>query len=1126
MAHLSLGVLGSIQVSIDNTPITTLESVKVRALLVYLAVEADRPHRRETLVGLLWPEYPEQTARHNLRQALFNLRLVLDDYTAKPPYFLITRDAIQFNQESDYSLDLAQFNRYFFTCEENLSRCIEDCSIHASRLEEMIKLYRGEFLQQFFLEDSTEFEEWALVHRESLRQRVLDAHSYLANYYELHGDLQAARRHASRLLELDPWREEAFRQLMRVLALDGQRSAALSQYETCRRVLAEELGIEPSTKTRELYEQIRLGTLDIQTTQQPHVPSIPVHHLPVQLTPFVGRELELAQLGRLLVDPDCRCITLVGPGGIGKTRLALQAAGNHLNEFAQGAAFVSLAPVGSSVAIIPAIANAINFVFYGPGDPKVQLLNYLREKQMLLILDNVEQLLIEGPLQEDFAELLIEILQSTSGVKLLVTSRGVLNLQEEWIFEVRGLAFPEEEQTQGFDEFSAVALFVQRARRAFPGFVLNEADRAGVATICRLVEGMPLAIELAATWMRTLSPVEIAREIERSLDFLSASMRDLPERHRSMRVVFDHSWQMLSANEQQVLCQLSVFQGGFQRQAAEQVAGASLSSLSMLVNRMLLRRAAVGRYDLHELIRQYSATRLAADPQAYMAAQERHFVFFLALAKTADQGVKGPRQLEWLSQLEQDHDNLRAALEWALERGDGVSSDDELALQLSGALHWFWRMRGHFHEGRTWLMEALRRCPERNTPARASALLGMSLLTNGLGDLGAALAPAEASAVIYRELGDQRGLAEALTVAGLTLRWQGEATPGLDRLREALTIYRNAGDKWGEAWAMSSLGSYLADYSGDLTGRAMLEESAAILEDLGEKYLLTSVLISLGIVDMGLADYTAACKRFERGLAVAREIRHPWGIADALINLGCVFRMRGEYTTAQSCFEEAHQVYQEHGRSIWETDVLCALAENAIAQGIYSTARLHLQAAASLLESSENNWLQALVCYFRGLLAYYEGDAERAAVLLGETTVLAREGQYKPDLARSLVALGRVRLILGEIALAVKLLREGLDLFRELGHKLGIAIALEALASVSAVQGDGAHAVMLFATAHSLREAIDAPLPPVDHPAYDSAMASIRTQLGETAFDVAWEPAATRPFQEVVEEILKANDAV
>ena len=307
---------------------------------------------------------------------------------------------------------------------------------------------------------------------------------------------------------------------------------------------------------------------------------------------------------------------------------------------------------------------------------------------------------------------------------------------------------------------------------------MNGENRANVARICRLVEGMPLALELAATWVRALSPAEIAFEIERSLDILSASLRDMPERHRSMRAVFDYSWQMLSVDEQQVLCKLSVFRGGFQRQAAEQVAGASLSILSTLVNRTLLRRIAAGRYDLHELVRQYSAAQLATDPRAKTEVQGQHYAFYLALAEAAEQELKGRNQLEWLGRLEQDQDNLRVALEWALSN-DGLTPDgDELSLKLSAALRWFWRMRGYFHEGCNWLTEALRHYPEKRTAARASALMGMSMLANALGDLSAARAPAEESAAIYRELGAQEGLAEALMFEGLTLLWQGDTTQG------------------------------------------------------------------------------------------------------------------------------------------------------------------------------------------------------------------------------------------------------------------------------------------------------------------------------------------------------------
>lgn len=1118
MAHLTLDVLGPLRVWLDDAPVAKLESDKARALLVYLAVEADHPHRRGALVGLLWPDCPEPIARHNLRQALYNLRLAIHDQAATPPFLLISREAVQFNRLSDFTLDLAEFNALLQACEQDRSRG-HDPAIRAARLEEMVRLYRGEFLQHFFLEDSAEFEQWALVHRESLHQRILDVCNCLVDYYELHHDFQAARRHASRQLELDPWREEAHRQMMRALALDGQRTGALAQYETCRRVLAEELGVEPCATTRALYEQICAGQLEAEGARPSSIPTAPMYNLPASLTSFLGREQELVDLARLIADPECRCITLVGPGGIGKTRLALEVAQQHRADFAQGVAFVSLASVGSLEAAVKAIASAVNFHFYGPNDPRVQLFHHLREKQMLLILDNVEQLLIGGLRQAQLPELVLESLQRAPDIKLLVTSREVLDLHGEWVFEVRGLPFPAE-HTESPDEYPAVALFIQRARRASPGSVFDQADLAGIARICRLVEGTPLAIELAATWLRTLTPAEIAQEIEGSLDFLSASLHDLPERHRSMRAVFDQTWRTLSAREQQVLARLSIFRGGFGRQAAGQVAGASLPILSTLVNRTLLRRAAAGRYEMHELIRQYSAARLVADPEAHMAAQNRHYEYFLELARAAEQGLGGQDQLDWLRRLKQEHDNLRVALDWALENGYTAAGDDERVLRLSGALRWFWRMRGHFHEGRSYLDKSLQQCPARGTVGRAAALLGQGLLANALGDLNAARLPAEESAAIYRELGDHHGLAEALTLIGLTQVWQGEASQGQARLAEALAICREAGDRWGAAQALYRLGSALADYGGDPKGRAMLEESAAILENMGEKYTLAGVLASLGVVDVGFGDYVAARRRFEHSLAIAREIEHPWGMADALTNLGCVYRILGQYSTAQSHLEKARQVYQERGRSIWESDVQCALAENALAQGNLAAARLCLQAACNHLGSSENKWLQTLVCYLRGLLAHHEGETTVAVRLLEETTALAREAGYKPDLARSLVALGRTKRTLGEFPAASEALATGLDLFRALGHKLGIATALEELGALRTVEGDGLQAAILLATAHALRAGMGAPLPPVDRAAYDSVLAACRAQLGEIAFAETWARAAARPYQDVVEEAL------
>ncbi|MGH8631367.1 MAG: ATP-binding protein, partial [Burkholderiales bacterium] len=374
--------------------------------------------------------------------------------------------------------------------------------------------------------------------------------------------------------------------------------------------------LAPPIQTTRLRDLATAGLLDYTTAR-------PRDNLPTPPTPLIGRERELAEMARLLGDPQCRLLTLAGPGGIGKTRLAIEAADHQREAFADGAHFVSLAPIRSAEFIVPAIADAIGFAFYGAEDPKAQLLNYLSGKAPLLVLDNLEHLL-EG------VALLAEILERGPAVKLLATSRERLNLHGEWVLDIQGLPFPDEAGSAEVEGYSAVALFVQTARRAHVDFVLAAEERPAVARICRLVEGMPLGIELAAAWVRTLSCREIAQEIERNLadprqgmDFLAASMRDVPERHRSIRAAFDHSWNLLSAEEQQVMRQLSVFRGGFRREAAEQVAGATLPLLSALVDKSLLRRTEAGRFDLHELVRQYAAAQLQADPQDEFVTCER-----------------------------------------------------------------------------------------------------------------------------------------------------------------------------------------------------------------------------------------------------------------------------------------------------------------------------------------------------------------------------------------------------------------------------------------------------------------------------------------------------------------------
>ena len=733
MTRLTLTFLGPWQVTLDGESVTSFKYDKVRALLSYLAVEAGRPHRRETLMAMLWPELSETAARNNLRQVLVTLREAVGDRTAEPPYLLASRATIQFNPDSDAWLDVTAFTDLLAACDRHPHRSPDSCKTCARRLQRAAELYCGSFLAEFFLPDSVTFEEWALLKREWLQRQMLVALTRLTAYHERHGHYEQARHYARRQLELEPWREEAHRQLMRLHVLSGERHAALTQYEQCHRVLGEELGVEPEAETTALYEQIREAGEDVPIALERLVlPAERPHTLPPQTTPFVGRETELAEIGRLLDTIDCRLLTLTGPGGVGKTRLALQAAAGHLDAFADGIFFVPLVALHSSDLLIRAIANALKVEVEGASDPKTQLLAQLRHKEMLLVLDNFEHLL-EG------VDLLADSLRQATGVTLLVTSRERLNLQGETVFSVQGLSLPDgptgaPSSVAELENNDAVQLFVQSARRVRPDFALSPENQADVVDICRLVAGLPLVVELAAAWVRLLSCREIAREIQQNIDFLTTTLRDVPERHRSLTAVFDHSWRLLSAEEQAVLPKLALFQGGFRRQAAEEVAGASLATLAALVDKSLLQWNPTGRYVLHEMIRQYAHDKLQASGEMAIV-QAGHLHHYLNWAIMAESHLVGADIAGWLDQFEAEHDNLRAALAWALAHGEAESG-----LRLVGALWWFWYTRGYFSEGRAWLAQALAR-DDTAAPgeARARALQGAGVLAFAEGKRGRAL---------------------------------------------------------------------------------------------------------------------------------------------------------------------------------------------------------------------------------------------------------------------------------------------------------------------------------------------------------------------------------------------------
>jgi len=648
VAKLTLSLLGTSQIALDGRPIAYFRSINVQGILIYLALQPTQPVSRDVLAALFWPDETQNCARANLRQSLYQLRTLLGDIKSpQRPFFLITRHAVQLNPQGDYAVDVHQF----------LS------AIENHDLQTAVSLYEGELLPGFAC-NSAQFENWLCQERESLHHLAMSAMHELASDHLRASHLQEAQAIACRQLHFEPWSEAAHRQLMLAYALTDDRANALASYEECREVLHDELGLAPSPETTALFEDIKAGKFGPVSSDQPiQPPCRSSHMLPAETAPLIGRDLELAQVCNLFTRYGQRLVTIVGSGGMGKTRLAL-AAGYALREqYQNGVYFVDLAPLEQVDEIPVAIAAALDFQPPGKsGDLFPQLLIFLRDRQLLLMLDNFEHL-------QQGIEMVVNILEASPEVAILTTSRQTLNLASESRFELGGLEYPESLTPENAGDYTAVQLFLDSGRRVRSKFDLNENNIVGVIRICRLVQGMPLGLILAASWLKLLSPAEIADEIEGSLKFLAADLADLPPRQRSMQALFERSWSMLAPDEQAVLAGLSIFRGSFTRRAAEQVAGANLRILLSLASKSLVqRRTQDGRFALQELLRQFAAAKrqkrldCAKIPLA-------HCRYFARQVQEEFRRGLGFWPYHLPTALASDRDNIHRAWDFAIEQG-------------------------------------------------------------------------------------------------------------------------------------------------------------------------------------------------------------------------------------------------------------------------------------------------------------------------------------------------------------------------------------------------------------------------------------------------------------------------
>ncbi|GIK36631.1 MAG: hypothetical protein BroJett011_04640 [Chloroflexota bacterium] len=695
---------------------------------------------------------------------------------------------------------------------------------------------------------------------------------------------------------------------------------------------------------------------------QPSKPLTGVHHLPPQATPFIGRAEEVAEIVKLLTDPACRLLTLIGPGGIGKTRLAIQVATEIAGAFADGVYLVNLQPIHTADFLASAIADALDFSLRGHEEPVQELLHYLDKREALLVLDNFEQLLGTGG-----ADPLAGILEVCPAVKLLVTSREVLNLQEEWLYPVQGLSFPdsplppvqpgpfEETAMLEIEQYSAVQLFVERARRMRRDFALAD-ELTPVVRICQLVEGVPLALELAASWVKTLPSEVIAAEIARNLDFLTTKLRNVPDRQRSMRAVFDYSWQLLSETERSVFKRLAVFRGGFRREAAERVARASLPILLSLVDKSLLRSEPDGHYQMHELLRQHAAEQLVLSPADVAQVYDLHCAYYADFLHRRAEDVIGSRQREANREIAAELENIRAAWEWAVQQAD-ITQLQKAAF----AYYQFCDAQSRFREGAEALEKGVSAVSQVESSPQRDVTLALLLVELGwkyirLGRLEEAKDVLERSQAILAELDipPPPGFAnDPLIALGVLANIRGDYADATRFGEEARRLSESRGDKQNLQIALYVLAEAAFARGEYESAMSYGQQAYTLTQETDNRWFMAYVLLSLGHVARALKDYAQARQHYQASHALADEFDNLEGRAVTLGNLGWVAWLQQEYTEALQLYQQSLALYREIGDRGGLATSLSGMAETTCALGQYQAAQQNFREALEITSAMQ-----------------------------------------------------------------------------------------------------------------------------------------------------------------------------
>jgi len=860
-AAYTIQVLGGLSIMDGSGELIELSSRKAEAIVIYLLFSEKTSVEREEMATLLWADMPESNALTNLRVTLANIKKQCGDL------LLVTRRRISIHPEAVIETDRTALEKTIKSTAANGLEKKELPLEQARILAEKMALYRGDFLQGFFVRNAIAFEDWAAYERETLRRQMIDALQMLIHTFKKNHMLREGIAAANQLLFIDSFNDAAYQWLIELYALNGERDKALETYEKYYTFLAEEIGVEPTDEVVALAEAVRDGSL---APEGPAVISLetsglPVpNNIPMELSPFFGRRAELAQLRDYLHNPHLRLVTMIGQGGTGKTRLAIEAARQNLRQFPDGVWFVKLESVVSADLVLPEIYKVLGITYPQREKAQDELVAYMNGHHILMVLDNFEHLL-------DASAIISDVIRRTENSKVIVTSREMTGLPEETNMFLGGLEGNQDvtQKGQAFDEklSDAGRMFVERARRMAPDFAPKAKDVLLIEAICELVAWLPLGIELAAGGVRTNTLQTLHDRIADDITYLESDHPELPERQRSLMSVFNTFWEQLAEDEQMMISRLSAFCGVVTQDAARQIAGVSVFFLSSLVSRGFLKRVGSYGYRAHSMHRQYVRKKLKENEAEYIEISTKHRDYYFTMLERIVRSLRDSPQKGMLDELEEELCNLRLALQFTIERGE-----KQKALTFCELLMPFWKIRGYYQEGYHWLDQVFAMAGEANPVMESSALCAAAKLVSVLGDHATAEAYSRKSLQIATETGDKHGVARALNSLGASLAEKGDPKRAEEIYGESLEIYRNLRVQQAIAGTLVNLANMEIESGNADEASGMLEEAMKTFTLVGDSVGVTHVLLAQARIAVTKGKSDAVMEKTQEALGKAWEL--------------------------------------------------------------------------------------------------------------------------------------------------------------------------------------------------------------------------------------------------------------